>query len=76
MQLLCCALCQVGGMFDTVQRSPPWAADWALLLLQTITSGTVDMHTNKYVPTAPCLHLSCPRQTRSHPDKCQPLPSP
>nr|KAF6478103.1 mediator complex subunit 12L [Molossus molossus] len=36
----------VGGMFDTVQRSVPWAADWALLLLQTITSGPVDVHTD------------------------------
>ncbi|ELW65165.1 Mediator of RNA polymerase II transcription subunit 12-like protein [Tupaia chinensis] len=36
----------VGGMFDTVQRSTQWTADWALLLLQIITSGTVDMHTN------------------------------
>uniref|UniRef100_A0A8D2B7I0 Mediator complex subunit 12L n=1 Tax=Sciurus vulgaris TaxID=55149 RepID=A0A8D2B7I0_SCIVU len=36
----------VGGMFDTVQRSTQWTTEWALLLLQTITSGTVDMHTN------------------------------
>ncbi|KAM3835504.1 LOW QUALITY PROTEIN: mediator of RNA polymerase II transcription subunit 12-like protein [Vipera latastei] len=36
----------VGGMFDTVQRSPQWTTDWALLLLQIITSGTVDMQTN------------------------------
>ncbi|XP_075412060.1 mediator of RNA polymerase II transcription subunit 12-like protein isoform X2 [Tenrec ecaudatus] len=36
----------VGGMFDTVQRSAQWTTDWALLLLQTVTSGTVDMHTN------------------------------
>uniref|UniRef100_A0A8C9PYV4 Mediator complex subunit 12L n=1 Tax=Spermophilus dauricus TaxID=99837 RepID=A0A8C9PYV4_SPEDA len=36
----------VGGMFDTVQRSTQWTAEWALLLLQIITSGTVDMHTN------------------------------
>ncbi|XP_049485620.1 mediator of RNA polymerase II transcription subunit 12-like protein isoform X14 [Panthera uncia] len=36
----------VGGMFDTVQRSTQWTTDWALLLLQIITSGTVDMHTN------------------------------
>ncbi|OXB73444.1 UNVERIFIED_CONTAM: hypothetical protein H355_015172 [Colinus virginianus] len=37
----------VGGMFDTVQRSTQWTTDWALLLLQIITSGTVDMQTNK-----------------------------
>uniref|UniRef100_A0A8I3W4V1 Mediator complex subunit 12L n=1 Tax=Callithrix jacchus TaxID=9483 RepID=A0A8I3W4V1_CALJA len=36
----------VGGMFDTVQKSTQWTTDWALLLLQIITSGTVDMHTN------------------------------
>ncbi|KAM4693939.1 mediator of RNA polymerase II transcription subunit 12-like protein isoform 2-T2 [Discoglossus pictus] len=36
----------VGGMFDTVQRSPQWTSDWAILLLQIITSGTVDMQTN------------------------------
>lgn len=36
-------------MFDTVQRSTQGTTDWALLLLQIITSGTVDMHTNKYV---------------------------
>ncbi|KAK2495138.1 hypothetical protein MC885_013183, partial [Smutsia gigantea] len=36
----------VGGMFDTVQRSTQWTADWALLLLQIITSGTVGMHSN------------------------------
>ncbi|KAB1283515.1 Mediator of RNA polymerase II transcription subunit 12-like protein [Camelus dromedarius] len=41
----------VGGMFDTVQRSTQWTTDWALLLLQIITSGTVDMHANKYVLT-------------------------
>ncbi|XP_039245890.1 mediator of RNA polymerase II transcription subunit 12-like protein isoform X2 [Pipra filicauda] len=37
----------VGGMFDTVQRSTQWTTDWALLLLQIITSGTVDLQTNK-----------------------------
>ncbi|XP_069844855.1 mediator of RNA polymerase II transcription subunit 12-like protein isoform X2 [Dipodomys merriami] len=36
----------VGGMFDTVQRSAQWTTDWALLFLQIITSGAVDMHTN------------------------------
>ncbi|XP_075426563.1 mediator of RNA polymerase II transcription subunit 12-like protein isoform X3 [Ascaphus truei] len=36
----------VGGMFDTVQRSTQWTTDWAILLLQIITSGTVDMQTN------------------------------
>ncbi|XP_077146875.1 mediator of RNA polymerase II transcription subunit 12-like protein [Ranitomeya variabilis] len=36
----------VGGMFDTVQRSTQWTADWAVLLLQIITSGSVDIQTN------------------------------
>ncbi|XP_072329937.1 mediator of RNA polymerase II transcription subunit 12-like protein isoform X1 [Scyliorhinus torazame] len=36
----------VGGMFDTVQRSTQWTTDWAVLLLQIITSGTVDVQTN------------------------------
>ncbi|KAM5165397.1 mediator of RNA polymerase II transcription subunit 12-like protein [Mantella aurantiaca] len=36
----------VGGMFDTVQRNTQWTSDWAVLLLQIITSGTVDMQTN------------------------------
>ncbi|XP_063772126.1 mediator of RNA polymerase II transcription subunit 12-like protein isoform X2 [Pseudophryne corroboree] len=36
----------VGGMFDTVQRSTQRTADWAILLLQIITSGTVDLQTN------------------------------
>ena len=48
-------------MFDTVQRSTQWTTDWALLLLQIITSGTVDMHTNKYVLITSCwlccMHL-------------------
>lgn len=49
---ICCVVLQVGGMFDTVQRSTQWTTDWALLLLQIITSGTVDMQTNKYVCAA------------------------
>ncbi|XP_069753552.1 mediator of RNA polymerase II transcription subunit 12-like protein isoform X2 [Narcine bancroftii] len=36
----------VGGMFDTVQRSSQWTTDLALLLLQIVTSGTVDVQTN------------------------------
>uniref|UniRef100_H3A096 Mediator complex subunit 12L n=1 Tax=Latimeria chalumnae TaxID=7897 RepID=H3A096_LATCH len=42
----------VGGMFDTVQRSTQWTSDWALLLLQIITSGTVDIQTNNELFTA------------------------
>ncbi|CAJ0948968.1 unnamed protein product [Ranitomeya imitator] len=36
----------VGGMFDTVQRSTQQTTDWAVLLLDIISSGTVDMQSN------------------------------
>ncbi|KAM9316506.1 mediator of RNA polymerase II transcription subunit 12-like protein [Gastrophryne carolinensis] len=36
----------VGGMFDTVQQSTQWTTDWAIMLFQIITTGTVDMQTN------------------------------
>uniref|UniRef100_A0A8C4QLK3 Mediator complex subunit 12L n=1 Tax=Eptatretus burgeri TaxID=7764 RepID=A0A8C4QLK3_EPTBU len=36
----------VGGMFDTVQRSSQWTTEWAVLLLQVISTGTVDMQSN------------------------------
>lgn len=54
-----CSVLQVGGMLDTVQRSTQWTTDWALLLLQIITSGTVDLQTNKYV-CAVQTASSCP----------------
>lgn len=38
---------QVGGMFDTVQRSTQQTTEWAVLLLEIIISGTVDMQSNK-----------------------------
>lgn len=38
---------QVGGMFDTVQRSTQQTTEWAVLLLDIISSGTVDMQSNK-----------------------------
>lgn len=37
----------VGGMFDTVQRSTQQTTEWAVLLLEIIISGTVDMQSNK-----------------------------
>ncbi|XP_027541466.1 mediator of RNA polymerase II transcription subunit 12-like protein [Neopelma chrysocephalum] len=37
----------VGGTFETVQRSTQCTTDWALLLLQVVTSGTVDLQTNR-----------------------------
>ncbi|ELW68002.1 Mediator of RNA polymerase II transcription subunit 12 [Tupaia chinensis] len=36
----------VGGMFDTVQRSTQQTTEWAMLLLEIIISGTVDMQSN------------------------------
>uniref|UniRef100_A0A9J7XU16 Mediator complex subunit 12 n=1 Tax=Cyprinus carpio carpio TaxID=630221 RepID=A0A9J7XU16_CYPCA len=36
----------VGGMFDTVQRSTQQTTEWAVLLLDIISSGTVDMQSN------------------------------
>lgn len=39
---------QVGGMFDTVQRSTQQTTEWAQLLLEIIISGTVDMQSNKW----------------------------
>jgi len=36
----------LGGMFDTIQRNISLTTDWALLLLQLISSGVVDMHSN------------------------------
>lgn len=38
---------KVGGMFDTVQRSTQQTTEWAVLLLDIISSGTVDMQSNK-----------------------------
>uniref|UniRef100_A0A8C9L7X1 Mediator complex subunit 12 n=1 Tax=Pavo cristatus TaxID=9049 RepID=A0A8C9L7X1_PAVCR len=45
---LCRAVCvlPVGGMFDTVQRSTQQTTEWAVLLLDIISSGTVDMQSN------------------------------
>lgn len=42
---------KVGGMFDTVQRSTQQTTEWAVLLLDIISSGTVDMQSNKWVFT-------------------------
>ncbi|XP_038050746.1 mediator of RNA polymerase II transcription subunit 12-like protein isoform X3 [Patiria miniata] len=36
----------VGNMFDTILRSQQWTTEFALLLLQLITTGTVDTHSN------------------------------
>lgn len=39
----------VGGMFDTVQRSSSTTTEWAILLLQLITYGVIDLNNNPYV---------------------------
>ncbi|XP_052783955.1 mediator of RNA polymerase II transcription subunit 12-like protein isoform X1 [Mya arenaria] len=36
----------LGGMFDTIQRNISLTTDWAILLLQLISSGVIDMHSN------------------------------
>ncbi|XP_071949352.1 mediator of RNA polymerase II transcription subunit 12-like protein isoform X1 [Antedon mediterranea] len=36
----------VGSMFDTIIRSNQWMTEFALLLLQLITTGTVDLQSN------------------------------
>ncbi|KAL3207532.1 hypothetical protein MRX96_010017 [Rhipicephalus microplus] len=36
----------VGGMFDMIQRNNSLTTDWALLLVQLINHGVVDMHCN------------------------------
>lgn len=36
----------VGGMFDTVQRNSSTTTEWAILLLQLITYGVIDMNNN------------------------------
>nr|XP_033799825.1 mediator of RNA polymerase II transcription subunit 12 [Geotrypetes seraphini] len=41
----------VGGMFDTVQRSTQQTTEWAVLLLDIISSGTVDMQSNNELYT-------------------------
>lgn len=40
----------VGGMFDTVQRNASTTTEWAILLLQLITYGVIDMNNNPLVP--------------------------
>ncbi|XP_037503504.2 mediator of RNA polymerase II transcription subunit 12-like protein, partial [Rhipicephalus sanguineus] len=36
----------VGGMFDMIQRNTSLTTDWALLLVQLISHGVVDLHCN------------------------------
>ncbi|XP_075535912.1 mediator of RNA polymerase II transcription subunit 12-like protein isoform X4 [Dermacentor variabilis] len=36
----------VGGMFDMIQRNTSFTTDWALLLVQLISHGVVDLHCN------------------------------
>nr|CAD7411496.1 unnamed protein product [Timema cristinae] len=36
----------VGGMFDTIQRNTTVTTDWAILLVQLITYGVIDLNNN------------------------------
>lgn len=36
----------VGGMFDTIQRSTNLTTDWAVLLVQLVTYGVIDLNNN------------------------------
>jgi mediator of RNA polymerase II transcription subunit 12 len=36
----------VGGMFDTIQRNTNLTTDWAILLVQLITHGVIDLNNN------------------------------
>lgn len=36
----------VGGMFDTIQRNTTVTTDWAILLVQLVTYGVVDLNNN------------------------------
>lgn len=36
----------VGGMFDTIQRSTTLTTDWAILLVQLVTYGVIDLNNN------------------------------
>jgi mediator of RNA polymerase II transcription subunit 12 len=39
----------IGGMFDTIQRNTTLTTDWAILLVQLITHGVIDLNNNAYV---------------------------
>lgn len=36
----------LGGMFDTIQRNTTVTTDWAILLVQLITYGVIDLNNN------------------------------
>lgn len=36
----------VGGVYEAFQRNPSATTDWALLLVQLITHGLIDLHTH------------------------------
>ncbi|KAJ8951793.1 hypothetical protein NQ318_019766 [Aromia moschata] len=36
----------VGGVFEAFQRNPSATTDWALLLVQLVTNGLIDLHTH------------------------------
>jgi len=35
-------------MFDTIQRNNGLTQDWAILLIQLVSSGVVDIQNNRY----------------------------
>jgi hypothetical protein len=53
-------------MFDTVQRSTQQTTEWAVLLLEIIISGTVDMQSNKYAPLPAVLDPGNPYPHQLH----------
>ena len=36
----------IGGMFDTIQRNITITTDWAILLVQLVNYGVIDMNNN------------------------------
>lgn len=36
----------VGGVFEAFQRNPSATTDWALLLVQLVTNGLINLHTH------------------------------
>lgn len=41
----------VGGVFEAFQRNPSATTDWALLLVQLVTYGLIDLHTHSILFT-------------------------
>lgn len=39
----------IGGMFDTIQRNTTLSTDWAILLVQLVIYGVIDLNNNSLV---------------------------